>query len=301
MSLEFKSNRFKIFIIVLVTILFVVVFSILGIQLAKKYQAQKMAQKRTNHQLNNASTSSQTTEKKKTKLKEAKIEAVNTKLPVYSEAAKTRMKNIYKSDKKIVYLTFDDGPSQAVTPLILDVLKRENIKATFFVLGSRVKQNPEILKREYEEGHYIANHGYTHNYAKIYANSNNALEEYKKTEKEIQKALKNEKYSSHLFRFPGGYYGGKYAKIKKDAAKILNNHQISYIDWNCLTKDAEGANTKEKILENVKKYSVDKNVIILLMHDASTKILTYETLSDVIEFYRKQGYQFDNFYSIMKE
>ena len=57
-------------------------------------------------------------------------------------------------------MTFDDGPSQTVTPVILDTLKKENVKVTFFLLGSRVELNPDIVKREYEEGHYIANHGY---------------------------------------------------------------------------------------------------------------------------------------------
>ena len=103
-----------------------------------------------------------------------------------------------------------------------------------------------------------------------------------------------------MFRFPGGYYGGKYAKIKKEAAKILNENDISYIDWNCLSKDAEGANTKEKILDNIKTYSKDKGTLVVLMHDASTKILTYETLKDVIDYLRSEGYVFENFYNIMQ-
>ena len=67
-----------------------------------------------------------------------------------------------------------------------------------------------------------------------------------------------------------------------------------------LTGDAEGANTKEKIMESVKKYTGDKNVIVLLMHDAAAKILTYETLPDVISYFRNKGYTFDNFYTIMQ-
>ena len=63
-------------------------------------------------------------------------------------------------------MTFDDGPS-TVTPDILDILKQENIKASFFVLGSRVEAMPGMVKRIYEEGHYIANHGYSHTYSAI--------------------------------------------------------------------------------------------------------------------------------------
>ena len=80
----------------------------------------------------------------------------------------------------------------------------------------------------------------------------------------------------------------------------MNENNISYIDWNALNSDAAGANTKEKLISNIKDTTKDKNVVIILMHDAADKILTYETLSDVINYLRDEGYRFDNFYSIMK-
>ena len=228
------------------------------------------------------------------------VEKSNNKLPVYSEEAKNKLKNLYTTNEKIAYLTFDDGPSQTVTPQILDLLKKENIKATFFVLGLRVKANPELVKREYEEGHYIANHGYSHEYSQIYKSVDNVINEYRKTEKAIQNALGNSEYNSHLFRFPGGSNGGKYAKLKEKAKEMLHEENISYIDWNALTSDAAGANTKEKLLQNLKDTVEEKNNVVILMHDAANKILTYETLPDVIQYLREQGYTFDNFYSIMK-
>jgi len=224
----------------------------------------------------------------------------NVILPKYTENSKQEMQNIYSTNTKIAYLTFDDGPSEAVTGLILDVLKEQNIKATFFVVGSNVNKYPEIVKRAYTEGHYIANHGYSHNYKKIYASAESVLEEYNKTEKAIQKAIGVQEYSSHLFRFPGGYSGSSYSKIKKQAGNLLNKNNISYIDWNVLTGDAQGANTKEMIIKNVKKYTKEKGNIVLLMHDSSSKILTYETLTEVINYLKYEGYTFDNFYNIMK-
>ena len=176
-------------------------------------------------------------------------------LPKYTENSKQEMQNIYNKDTKVAYLTFDDGPSEAVTNLILDVLKEENIKATFFVLGSNVNKYPEIVKRAYTEGHYIANHGFSHNYKKIYSSAENVLEEYNKTEQAIQEAIGIKAYSSYIFRFPGGYSGSSYSKIKKQAGNLLNKNNISYIDWNVLTGDAQGANTKESIINNVKKYT----------------------------------------------
>lgn len=304
-----KRNKTTIILIVILVLLFVCFFSILGMYYAKFYKAKLISEKRMQAQQQENTYSDQVknnnevqSQKENTVVSniEDREHVKKTLMPVYSENAKKEMVNIYKSSAKIAYLTFDDGPSQAVTPLILDLLKEENIKATFFVLGSNVKNNPDIVKRAYLEGHYIANHGYSHNYAKLYSNSKNVLNEYNKAEKEIQKAIGNSEYCSHLFRFPGGYYGGKYANIKKKAGKLLNENNISYIDWNVLTGDAEGANTKEKILSNIKKYTKDKGTIVVLMHDAASKILTYETLKDVIDYLRSEGYTFDNFYGIMQ-
>ena len=304
-----KNHKIKIVVIVIISILFIVLFSMLGMHYAKLYKVKLIAEKKAQAQqqadayYNQIQNNNQIqAQKENTTVPniEDREHVKKTLMPVYSENAKKEMKNIYKSNAKVAFLTFDDGPSQAVTPLILDLLKEENIKATFFVLGSNVKKNPDIVKRAYLEGHYIANHGYSHNYAKLYSDSENVLKEYNKAEKEIQKAIGNSEYSSHLFRFPGGYYGGKYANVKKEAGKKLNENDISYIDWNVLTGDAEGANTKEKILKNIKKYTRDKGTIVVLMHDAASKILTYETLKDVIDYLRSEGYTFDNFYTIMQ-
>ena len=208
--------------------------------------------------------------------------------------------DIYNGEEgKRVFLTFDDGPSISVTPHILDTLKKYNIKATFFVLGNRVSDNAELIKREYNEGHYIANHGYSHRYDKIYASSKNVLKEYNKTEQEIKKALGDENYSSNLFRFPGGSIGGEYDKIKEKAKIDLKRNQIAYLDWNALTNDAAGAYTKEKIIKNLKKTVGNKNNVVVLMHDAPDKILTYETLEDIIKYLQEKGYSFKNMYDLM--
>ena len=203
--------------------------------------------------------------------------------------------NIYNGEEgKRVFLTFDDGPSKEVTPRILDILKKYNIKATFFVLGTRVDMNPDIVKRAFEEGHYIANHGYSHKYSSIYRSVDTIIEEYNKTEETIRKALNNESYSSNLFRFPGGSHGGPYEKVKKQARKKLEEDGIAYLDWSALTYDAIGVNSKEKIIENLKSTMNGWNNVVVLMHDAADKQITYESLEDIIKFLKDEGYAFKN-------
>ncbi len=238
----------------------------------------------SNQQAQNNSAEQNNQEANSSKLTAKQIEAID---------------KIYNSKEKVAYLTFDDGPSSTVTPKILDTLKKENIKATFFVLGTMAKSNASLLKRERAEGHYIANHGYSHVYSKVYENENKPLEEYEKTNKIIAEALGDSTYQANVFRFPGGSVGGYYDKIKTKAKKVLKANGIAYLDWNCLTNDAAGSDTKEEIMQSLKSTCKGKNSIVVLMHDAPNKKLTAQTLPDVIAYLRSQGYSFKNLYDII--
>ena len=103
-----------------------------------------------------------------------------------------------------------------------------------------------------------------------------------------------------MFRFPGGYTGGKYAEIKKEAAELLKQNNITYVDWNSLTSDAAGAKTTEQFLSEIDKTVGKKNSIVLLMHDAGNKKATAEALPQIISYFKERGFEFDNFYSIIK-
>jgi peptidoglycan/xylan/chitin deacetylase (PgdA/CDA1 family) len=144
---------------------------------------------------------------------------------------------------KIAYLTFDDGPSANITPQVLDILKAENVPATFFLVGARVKLYPELVKRAYEEGHYLANHGYTHEYSKIYQSADTIFAEYIDCENAVREAVGITDYRMFLFRYPGGSSGGRYNKIKNDSKEILNSYSVAHTNWNCMTGDAEGKDT----------------------------------------------------------
>lgn len=227
------------------------------------------------------------------------MEQIKSKfVPKENPNAQEEITNIYYSDEKVAYLTFDDGPSKNITPRVLDILKQENVPATFFVLGSRVDLNPDLLKREYDEGHYIANHGYSHNYSQIYTSKDTVFEEYAKTEESIRMALENPNYNTHLFRFPGGSSGGRYDGVKAEAKGLLRDYGINYTNWNCLTGDAEGRTTTDSLMECLIQTMQGDGAIIVLMHDASDKSYTAEALPSVIAYLREQGYTFKNFYEI---
>lgn len=92
-------------------------------------------------------------------------------------------------NKKIIYLTFDDGPSSIVTNNILNILKDQKVKATFFVIGNRIKGSETIIRKIYEEGHSIGLHTYSHKYKQIYASEDAFISEMMKTSVEIHKVI----------------------------------------------------------------------------------------------------------------
>ena len=300
-AIDTSSKKKKILIYIIVAVA-VMGATILGIHFAQYSRANKFA-KSLEQNKKDIQMALEKEEEEKRIVREEKIIAQGNapRVPQFTEKAKEDFGNIYTSEDKIAYLTFDDGPSNLITPIILDVLKENDIQATFFLLGNRIKANASIVKRTYEEGHYIANHGYSHVYKDIYVSPEAVLEEYNKTEETIRVALEVPEYSSHLFRFPGGSVGGKYTRVKNDAKQLLYDNGIVYLDWNSLTGDSEGKLTKEAMLAHLDGTSEGKgNVLVVLMHDSSDKILTAEILQDAINLLRGKGYEFRNLYSIME-
>ena len=223
----------------------------------------------------------------------------------YSDNAKQnkiveRVSHIYNSDYRRVFLTFDDGPSKSVTIPILDILKQNNVKATFFVLGSNAERYPEIVKRAYQEGHYIANHSFTHVYSNIYSSPQAVLDEYNRTEIAIKNAIGDQTYNSRVFRFPGGTSGGKYANIKAEAVNLLNQNNVAHLDWNALTADAAGLDNVNDMMNYVETTMGNKNSVVILMHDIGTKKSTYELLPQLIQVLKEKVYVFENIYDILK-
>ena len=287
-------NRKKIMIalIVLLTILvmiFIYVFSI----------NRKMKELGSNTLQENGQVVEQTEEQNVNEQVEEE-EKIEIRLPQLTDVGRENMKTLYHSEEKVAYLTFDDGPSTNITPQILETLDKYEIKATFFVLGMNVDRYHDLIKEEYKKGHYIANHGYTHKYDKIYSNVQEVLNEYTQTEQAIRNALELPEYSSHLFRFPGGSTGTKYRAVKSEAKSILASNDVEYVDWNALTNDSVGTPTEESIMQNLVDTVGTKNTVVILMHDSSTKQLTADMLPKCIDYLKEQGYSFKNFYDVIQ-
>ncbi len=207
--------------------------------------------------------------------------------------------NAYDYDnggKKEVFLTFDDGPSTTNTPKVLEILKNNGVKGTFFVIGRSLRMDgaPEILKQIYEEGHAIGNHSYTHDYSYLYPsrvlNMNNFLEDFNKNSELINKSLGMDNFSTRVIRCPGGQLSWK-ETTPLNEYMIKNN--MASIDWNALNGDAEGAKKNaDQLYDFAVKSSAGNNLIVLLMHDTYGKEETVKYLDKIIKYYKSNGYEF---------
>lgn len=287
---KYRNRRNLIIAAFLLTIFIILLIFIRELHLDIKYE-------NIFHSYTNLIEQAKAEEKRIAEQKEAERLA---KLPQLTDVGKNNLANIYNLETKRVFLTFDDGPSKSVTIPILDILKQENVKATFFLLGSRVDLYPNIVKRQYDEGHYLASHGYSHVYSQIYASPQSVLDEYNKSLASIRNAIGTNEFNPHLFRFPGGYKGGKYFPIKEQAAVLLEQNGVLNIDWNALTADSAGATTTEEFIAELEKEVPKHNSVVVLMHDAGTKQATAQALPAIIKYFRDRGFEFENFYSIIK-
>ena len=216
-----------------------------------------------------------------------------------SEDMITRISDLTKGTEKIAFLTFDDGPNVSVTPKVLDILKDEEVKASFFVIGKNVDSHPEIVKRAYEEGHFIANHGYDHNNSTLYKNSDSFINEIKQTDLAIGNAIGVSNYCSHVFRFPNGFMSPNNKSKKKEAVKLLESMNYTYIDWNCLNNDSMKKYNNYQLLNNLKKTCKGKDTLVILMHDTKDVSNSSNVLKDSIEYLKSEGYSFKNFYDVL--
>lgn len=191
-------------------------------------------------------------------------------------------------NEKVVYLTFDDGPSKN-TQKVLDILDEYNAKATFFITG----QQPEYLsmiKMAYDAGHTIGLHSYIHDYEKVYASVDAYFEDLEKIGEIAKEQIG---FVPCYIRFPGGAsntVSRKYTKgIMSKLTEMVQEKGYQYYDWNLDSTDAAGG-TKDDIVKNA---CTDKiNHVVILFHDAAAKAATVEALPEILEYYSAHGYEF---------
>lgn len=180
---------------------------------------------------------------------------------------------------KVVALTFDDGPDPRFTPKILDILKKENVKATFFVIGSRVAKNPHLARRASDEGHLIGNHSYTHPDLKL-DTRDKIIQELKKCQDAIYRVTGQE---PHYFRPPKGLFDDTTTAIAKQA-----NYKI--VLWDVCVEH-KASPTPEREAKRV--LLLVRPGYIILAHDGRlNRKNTIKAIPLIIKGLKEKGYEF---------
>lgn len=234
--------------------------------------------------------------KKIATVKDGKVKAIKkgavTIRAITDEHTYTCEVKINKRTKSVIYLTFDDGPTLTSTPKVLDILKKNNVKATFFVIGMDSTKEG-LIKREAKEGHTVAIHGANHDYGKIYKSTksymNNIMTEQKLLKKVIGKNV-------WVTRFPGGssnLVSRHYSKgIMTKLVKKVDKAGFAYFDWNVSSGDAGGAYNSAQVYSNVTKGLRKNRDNVVLMHDFANNNKTIDALDKIIKYGKSHGYEF---------
>ncbi len=202
----------------------------------------------------------------------------------------------------VIYLTFDDGPTQGNTFSILDMLDERGIKATFFVLGNRITEYENRIKATIERGHIIGCHSYSHVYENIYSSTNSFLKEIEQYESALKSAIGENNFEKieKIIRFPGGtnnYYLSRSESIAYINAVRTKGYKV--YDWTALTNDKdnsyrkEGESNRDYYFRSLKEtLAKSKNTgldLILLMHDFQD---CREELEFLLDYLINEGYYF---------
>ncbi|MBD2346033.1 polysaccharide deacetylase family protein [Anabaena subtropica] len=192
-------------------------------------------------------------------------------------------KTVYKvqlnSNEKVIALTFDDGPWPKTTPEILDILKQNQIKATFFWVGQAIQANPDMAKRIVAEGHAIGNHTWHHWYKRM--NQATAKSEIERTSDLIYKTTG---VKTQLFRPPGGV-------LNNGLATYAKNQKNAVVMWSLTSADTDPRAKYQVFVKNVVKSAKPGDIV--LMHDGGgDRRRTVQALPAIIDGLKQQGYKF---------
>lgn len=193
-----------------------------------------------------------------------------------------------QDDEKVVYLTFDDGPS-ANTQRVLDILDQYDAKATFFITAQQPDYFP-MIKKVYDEGHTVGLHSYTHEYDQVYASVDAYFDDLEKIGEVAKEQLG---FVPCFIRFPGGASNSiskKYsAGIMTQLTQQVLDKGYQYYDWNVSSGDG-GTVTADQIIAQSETDEYTK--VMLLFHDTEAKESTIQALPTVMEYYKNLGYSF---------
>ena len=203
-----------------------------------------------------------------------------------SIVSQSGIKEKLDENEKVVFLTFDDGPSN-LTPEFLKVLNSYGVHATFFVTYQ--PQHEAIYKQIIENGNAIQIHTATHDYDSVYQSVDAYLADFNQAYEYVCNVTGKR---PNYFRLPGGSTNSYGKSIVRDIARTMKERGFDFVDWNVSVGDGSAAATKDSMVQKITAESEGKNHVVMLAHDSGAKSETLAALPQIIEYYKNNGYSF---------
>ena len=189
-----------------------------------------------------------------------------------------------ETPRRVVYLTFDDGPKKD-TPELLALLGELDVPATFFLVGLSVRAFPEYAKMIVDAGHAVGCHSMSHSYSRLKSGTDYVGRDLVRFT-DLMRETVGEDFSTDLYRFPGG--SSSYASRTKT---FVRDQGYAWFDWNVMTGDAQYTfKSEQEMLDYTLSQVRGQDVIILLMHEAKER--TRRILPELVAYFRENGYEF---------
>lgn len=191
-------------------------------------------------------------------------------------------------EPKKVYLTFDDGPG-VQTEKILDILKKQKVKATFFVTGKEDAQAKKIYKRIVKEGHTLGMHSYSHIYDTIYESKKAFRKDFEKIYEYLHDVTG---VYPTLYRFPGGSSTQSTELPIQTFIDVLEEKNVQYLDWNVISPDINDPSvTKKQMVSSITQGVAQYATSVVLMYDVADKPMTVKALPSIIKALKAENYE----------
>ena len=193
------------------------------------------------------------------------------------------------TEAKVAYITFDDGPS-LITYEILDILRENDVRATFFLVGSKINDETKpLIEQMIADGHQIGVHTFSHDASCIYCSADAYYEDVINTASVINKYVG---INPDIYRFPWGSNNAYIMPYREEVISRLRDKGLEYCDWNVSGEDSVGKPTASQIISNINANYVKYNQPVILLHDSASNEQTAKALPEIIRMYKEAGYGF---------
>lgn len=195
--------------------------------------------------------------------------------------------------KKHVYLTFNNGPDNKITPQILDILRRYDIKATFFMIGENIEKSPQMCARVIQEGHLAAPLSYSDDFRAMYSSKSDFIDDMNKTYELINQNAPAGEEQFKIVRFPGGSFDESGYGFNSESYKDeLAEEGFYFADWNCTIGDSSSQRSADKLLSYFAQNRPQLNNLVILLRDSSSNQATVDMLERLVKQLSDEGYTF---------